>query len=113
MILAIDFNKVIHDKDHPVEGRKMGPPMEGSKRALNKFKTQGHIIYIYTDMARTTKGYQTVEDWLNYYDIPWDFITNSKPENTAFFIDDKAIRFEDWNQTMSDIIRLSESDKWA
>jgi hypothetical protein len=41
-------------------------------------------------------------EWLNYYEIPYDEVTAIKP-NADYYIDDKAIRFHNWEQTMQEI----------
>ncbi len=47
-ILAIDFDGVIHDFKNPIEGRRMGAPIEGTKEALDKFKSKGYKIIVFT-----------------------------------------------------------------
>ncbi len=107
MLLAVDFDGVIHDKANPIKGRRMGAPIEGAKEALVHFKTRGDEVVIFTVMAITPGGTKAVADWMDYYEIPCDSITSTKP-NADMFIDDKAIRFNDWEQTLSDMWRLYE-----
>ena len=94
MILAIDFDDTIHDSKHPPSGRKMGPPMEGAREALQEFKRQGHTIIIHTVWGTDDKR-KVIVDWMNFFGIPYDEITNLKP-NAAVFIDDKAYHFTAW-----------------
>lgn len=96
-ILAIDFDGVIHDIKHPVPGRRMGPPMDGAKEALDEFASEGYKIIIFTVRAGTKSSVKAVEDWLNYYIIPFDEVTNIKP-NADVFIDDRAIHFISWKK---------------
>ena len=92
MILAIDFDGVIHDHKHPVEGKKMGLPMDGAVQGLKKLKVFGHMVIIHS-----CKDKQTIEEWMKFYGIPYyDSITNIKPIADVY-LDDKAIRFENWN----------------
>lgn len=93
MILAIDYDGVIHDYKNPPPGRKMGPPIEGAKEALTEFKRQGHTVIIHTVWIPETHA--TIAKWMEYFDIPYDSITNIKP-NAACYIDDKAIHFTAW-----------------
>lgn len=93
MILAIDFDDTIHDTKNPAPGRKMGPPLEGAKDALIEFKRQGHTIIIHTAQS----SFKHIEDWLHYFDIPFDEVTNIKPL-AACYIDDKAIHFTAWSK---------------
>lgn len=92
LVLAIDFDGVIHDHKHPVPGRKMGPPIEGAKDALVHLKAQGHRIIVFSVWGdRPT----VIHDWMTYWGIPYDDITNVKP-NADAYIDDKAIPFTSW-----------------
>src|ERR1035437_6959622 len=97
LILAIDFDGVIHDYKHPIIGRRMGAPIEGAKEYINNLKLQGHTIIVHSVWGGNKK---VIEDWMKYYGIMFDDITNIKP-NADYFIDDKAIRFESWQQVMA------------
>ena len=85
MVLAIDFDGTIHDINNPVAGHRMGPPMPGALEKLSSFRQKGYKIIIHK--------------WMEFYDIPYDEITNIKPV-ADYYIDDKAIKFTSW----SDII---------
>lgn len=100
-ILAIDFDQVIHDKLHPVPGRRMGKPFPTAKTSLEHLKHHGDIIIVHTTMANTAGGKKAVADWLNYYEIPYDSI-EGKP-TADFYIDDKAIKHTDWRTTLDEI----------
>ena len=93
-ILAIDFDGVIHDFKHPIEGRRMGAPIQGTKETLDKFKLKGYKIIVFTVWG-DTKGRKTISDFMNYYKLPFDEVTNIKPQ-ADYYIDDKAIKFENW-----------------
>lgn len=100
--LAIDFDGVIHDDKNPVKGRKMGPPLPDAKMVITHLKDAGCTIIIHTVRG----GYpQHVEEWLQYYDIPYDRVTNIK-EPADFYIDDKAIRFTNWMDTIAQLKRF-------
>ena len=94
MILSIDFDRTIHDIDHPI--KKMGPPIEGAREALQGFHSEGHKIIIFS-CRRDSK---VIADWIEYFQIPYDDITNIKP-HCDFYIDDNAIRFINWKDTIS------------
>lgn len=96
MILAIDYDGVIHDHKNPPSGRKLGPPIVGAKEALIGFKKQGHKIIIHTVWG-TPEGKPTIAKWFEYFQIPYDQITNIKP-NADLYIDDKAVHFTTWNK---------------
>ena len=90
--LAIDFDGVIHDHKHPIEGRRMGKPIEDAQEYITKLKQAGHEIIIFSVWGDQP---EVISDWMDYYNIPFDSITNIKP-NADYFIDDKAIKFESW-----------------
>jgi len=95
MILAIDFDGVIHDYKNPIEGRRMGAPVVGTRDALLKYKHRGDRIIIHSVWADMGNR-KVIADFMNYYRLPYDEITNVKP-NADYYIDDKAIKFTSWN----------------
>lgn len=98
-VLAVDFDGVIHDKAHPLPGRRMGGVLSGAQAALASFIRRGDVVIIFTVMATHPPGKQVVEDWLKYYEIPYTEVTALKP-NADHFIDDKAIKHIDWETTL-------------
>lgn len=92
MILGIDFDDVLHDSKHPAPGRRMGPPMDGAVEAMNILKEAGHELVIFT--VRADKP-DHVADWLRFFGIPFDRITNRK-EQFDIILDDHAVRFTSW-----------------
>lgn len=93
MVIAIDFDGVIHDYKNPIKGRRMGLPIEGALEGLKKFKNRGDTIIIHSCKAGDPS---MIEKWMTYYNIPYyDSITNIKPIADVY-LDDKAIRFENW-----------------
>jgi|ERR1039458_2390695 hypothetical protein len=104
MTLAIDFNGVLCNRQNVPQGKKLGEPMEGAKEAMD-YLSRGNKLYIFTDMASTSNGWRAVEEWLKFYGMPWGFITDVKPKGMNLLIDDRAIRFVDWKQTLDDILR--------
>lgn|ERR1035437_522198 len=97
--VAVDFDGVCHDYKNPIEGKRMGKPIEGTKEALESIRRKGYKIIIFSVWGNQPK---VIKDFMKYYDLPYDLITNIKP-NSEFFIDDKAIRFLNWDQTLKDI----------
>ena len=74
----------------------MGGPMEGAKEALEALKAKGDTIIIHSVWGNDQK---TIGDWMKYYQIPFDEITNVKPQ-ADYYIDDKAIRFTSWDKVV-------------
>lgn len=102
--LLIDFDRVIHDFDQPVPGRKMGPPMPRALEAITLLASRRYPVKVFTLWATTPAGKKTVEDWLKYWKFPALEVTNIK--SNGWIIDDKAIRFVDWETTIKEISRL-------
>lgn len=110
MILAIDFDQVIHNKAVPVPGRRMGEPLFGAKEAMQQLSGDDHELIVHTVMATNMSGKKAVEDWLTYYGVPFDEVTAVKP-NADIFLDDKAIRFINWEQALKEIdVHSDQSD---
>ena len=91
-----------HDDKHPKPGRTMGPPIEGAKEAMDLLRAQGHRLIIHTVRGGRPKH---VEDWLDYYKIPFDVVTDIKVQADVF-LDDRAIRFENWKDAIEKISSL-------
>lgn len=102
MKLAIDFDGVIHDYKNPIQGRRMGEPIYGAKDALLTLQNQGHELTIYSVRGGSESGKKSISDFMDYYGIPYDSITNIK-EKSDYYIDDNAIRFDNWNKTLKEI----------
>jgi ribonucleotide monophosphatase NagD (HAD superfamily) len=96
--LAIDFDGVIHDYKNPVPGRRMGAPIAGAKEALTSLKDKGYEIVVFTVWG-DEKGQKVIADFMNYYQLPFDRITNIKPQ-AEYYIDDKAIAFLRWDDVL-------------
>ena len=101
MILAIDFDNTIHDLQHPVAGRKMGPPIAGTREALINLKSRGHKIIVFTVWGDAS-GQKTISDFMKFYGLPFDSITNIKP-NADIYLDDKGLKFTSWRKALEDI----------
>lgn len=106
LLLAVDFDGVIHDPQNKKRGYKLGQPIEGVNRALHAYKNEGALITIHSVWADTDQKCRAISEWCRYFDIPYDFITNKKPIADAY-IDNRAIRFIDWEQTKRDIERYT------
>lgn len=99
--IAIDFDGVIHDYKHPVEGRRMGGPMPGAVNAMQNLEDDFTVV-VFTTKAATPGGQQAVEDWLRYYHVPFSRVTAIKP-NAKLYVDDRALHFYDWDQAAAEI----------
>ena len=100
--LAIDFDGTIHDPTNKKPGYKLGQPIPGAPEALKMLKDQGALIVIHSIWADTEQKQKAISDWCHYFHVPYDFITNMKPD-CDFYIDDRGLRFESWAQTLDEI----------
>jgi hypothetical protein len=94
-VILVDFDNTIHDIKNPVPGRKMGLPLPGAREALLTLKRRRNTIIIFTVRGGTVAGRKIVSDWMTFYKIPYDDITNIKVQSD-YIIDDKAVPFSTW-----------------
>ncbi len=109
--ISIDFDGVIHDDNlgwH--DGTIYGEPIEGSLEAI-KILAKDYKLVLFTAKAKPDRplvhgktGIELIWEWLEKYNINEYFseITCEKPR-CLFYIDDKAIRFVNWKNALSDI----------
>ena len=106
--LAIDFDGVIHNHNLGFhDGTIYGNPIPGAIEAIKKLSKKYNII-IFTCKANPKRplingktGSELIWEWLEKYDLKSYVkdITYDKI-NALYYIDDKAIRFENWNNTL-------------
>ena|ERR1035437_933525 len=107
MILSIDFDKTLHDADHPKPAMRMGAPMPGAVEAMQALKAAGNILIIHTIWKQDR--WHVIRKWCDWWHIPIDDVTNVKP-NAVVFLDDRAVRFTgDWAQALEDIYKYGTS----
>lgn len=115
-VIAIDFDGVIHSFEYGFhDGTIYGTPIKGSIESIKKLSEKYKII-IYTTKAKPDRplvngktGIELVWDWLSKYGLK-EYITDvtSEKPRAICYIDDKAIRFTDWNQTMNDLTNFTD-----
>jgi hypothetical protein len=105
--LAIDFDGVIHDADHPLPGKRMGKPIMGAVESVTALHDRGFKIVIHTVKARSANGTKAVEDWLAFYEIPYHEVTAVKPDADVY-LDNKGMRFDgNWQLALMGIWTLT------
>jgi len=107
--IAIDFDGVIHKSAKGFyDGTVYDEPVDGALDAIKKL-SKIYSIVIFTAKAKADRplvngmtGEQLVWEWLKKYDIAQYVkeVTSEKPRAVAY-IDDKGIRFTDWNTTLN------------
>ena len=83
--------------------RSLAKPIQGAKDYINKLFEGGHTIIIYS--ARSWQEYEMTTEWLKNYDIKYHQLILGKPIGDLW-IDDRAIRFNTWEQIINSINEL-------
>lgn len=109
--IAIDFDGVIHSFELGFhDGTIYGTPIEGSIEAIKRIAKK-YTIVVYTAKAKQDRplingktGTELVWEWLKKYKLDEYIkdITAEKPRCICY-IDDKAIQFKNWNQSLTDL----------
>jgi hypothetical protein len=112
-VIALDFDGVIHnDSKGFFDGTIYGSPIEGTETAL-KYLSENYTILIFSCKSNPERplindktGTELIWEWLDKWnfkqyisDVVW-----GKP-NALIYIDDKGLRFSNWNETL---IKLTE-----
>lgn len=113
--VGIDFDGVIHKCSKGYyDGTIYDDPVDGVHEALEKISSQ-YTIIVHTCKARADRGLvngktgvELVWEWLKNHDLAKfiNKVTAEKPR-AAFYIDDKAINFKNWNECL-DTLRTKE-----
>ena len=97
MIIAIDFDGVIHNRERPVKGKRLGEPMAGAKETIERLRYERSATIIVHSVWAKGSGVKAIADWMDFYEIPYHKITNEKP-NADIYLDDRAVRFVTWSR---------------
>lgn len=109
--LAIDFDGVIHKNSRGFhDGTVYDEPVEGAYQALEYLHSKYSLI-VFSAKARTDRpliggktGVQLIWEWLEKYNLD-QFIADvvSEKPRAVYYIDDKAIHFTNWKDTLNKI----------
>lgn len=96
MKIAVDFDGTIAKRNGiPTISQNTEDlePMEGSRQTMQLLLDIGYEVYIFTNH----EPIKEVNDWLEMFDFPDGIkVTNIKQPDTNVYIDDRAIRFTNW-----------------
>jgi hypothetical protein len=116
-IIAIDFDGVIHSFEFGFhDGTIYGTPIKGAKESLELLSKEYKLI-LFTAKAKPDRplvngktGVELVQEWLEKYDLNKYFseITAEKPRCLCY-IDDKAINFTSWDNTLKELKKFKNS----
>lgn len=111
MRVCIDLDGTICETKRVGQSYEDVLPNPGVVEALNLL-AQSHYVIIYTarnmvthsgNLGKINKHQARITmDWLDKYNIPYDEILFGKPHYDVF-IDDKAMKFTSWEQTMKEL----------
>jgi hypothetical protein len=112
MIIAIDFDDTLMDKQRVQQGYRMGPPTPGAVAATQRLRSEGHTIIVFTARGvQDQRVYKAVMDWCEFFGIPASGATNIKSPDFDVIIDDKSIHFNSWPQTLIHLRQFEESGR--
>jgi hypothetical protein len=105
--IAIDFDGVIHKNSKGFyDGTVYDEPIEGAIESIINIYNMGYKIVIFTAKVKADRplvngktGQELVWNWLKKYNIDGYIkeVTSEKPR-ALYYIDDRGIRFENWNK---------------
>ena len=109
--IAIDFDGVIHKNSKGFhDGTIYDEPIEGVKKGL-EYLSKSYKLVIYSCKANPNRplidgetGIDLIWGWLQRWNLHGyiEDITYTKP-NAKYYIDDKAVRFTNWNQVIGEL----------
>jgi len=113
MNIAVDLDGVIFEYD-PTDWRGLkhfGKPVEGVITALMMLQKAGHKIIIYSTRTNPVVNPEYpkaqlldfVQKELDRHAIPYDRIETEGKPYAHVYIDDRAFRFESWDQVLKEI----------
>lgn len=104
LTVALDFDGVIHKYSKGWhDGTCYDDPMDGAFDFICRLRSRGYNVVIFSARPKGDIGAWLIKHWPSvppYGNIPE--VTNEKPIAVAY-VDDRAIRFESWDQTWNDL----------
>ena len=113
--ISIDFDGVIHKNSKGFyDGTVYDEPVKGTEEALKKLSNK-YTLICYTAKSKPDRGLvngktgtELIWEWLNKHNFSKYIskVTSEKPRAVAY-IDDKGIRFNDWESCFEDLNDLN------
>lgn len=120
MRICIDLDGTICEIKKPDESYADVKVKPGAKKRIDALKAAGHTIIINTARNMQSQGHNVGKvlknvgkitlEWLEQNGIQYDEIFFGKP-NADITIDDRVIRFEDWDSISEERILLAASER--
>jgi uncharacterized HAD superfamily protein len=112
--IAVDIDGVIASKlesgNYPEDYVKK-EPIAMAVSSLEKLKEKGHTVFLFT--ARWEDDRQVTEEWLETHGFKglYEALVMGKPHYDVL-IDDRALRFEDWNNALYQLEVFDKKGQW-
>ena len=113
--IGIDFDGVIHQNSKGFyDGTIYDDPIPGAFEAIRKI-SEKYTIIVFSAKAKKDRvlidgktGIELIWEWLEKHNMSQFIkeVTSDKPRAVAY-IDDKAIRFLDWSQTLAELEKIN------
>lgn len=103
-VIRVDIDGVLVTEETTFE-RALAQPIDGAKKKLKDLKNLGYTIILET--ARGWAEYKMTVNQLMRYNIEYDLLLMGKPI-VDYSVDDRAIKFENWEQAYLDITSNDE-----
>jgi hypothetical protein len=100
--IMVDLDGVVCTEESFFE-RPLARPIPGAREALRRLRAAGFTVVIYT--ARSWGELPVTRRWLAEHGIEYDGLHMGKPV-ADLWIDDRAIRFTNWRDTLATIRAL-------
>lgn len=98
--ILVDFDGVIHEYSKGWhDGTAYDGPMQHAKESLEELNTKYRVVIF------STRSKDQIEEWLKKYKFPPYPVSNIK-EPAICLIDDRAIRFTEWQNAMFQVDEL-------
>lgn len=98
-VIAIDIDGVICEEEKTFD-KPLALPISGAVESINSLFGSGNTIILWT--ARGWEQYRITVAWLEKYKVNYHSLIMGKPI-VDIFIDDRAIGFKSWHQTLNEI----------
>jgi len=104
-LIAVDFDNTINNNFDIKPGERFSKPFPDAANILQAFRADGHRIMIYSCNRQ-----KWVEEWMNHWNLPYDYIWEGEKPICDVYIDDRAVGFRgDWVQTYKDVNEILEA----
>jgi len=115
LIIAVDFDGVIHRYDKWIDEFTLDKPVKGAREYMRKLVRDGWYVIVYT----CRRNLDVVRDFLRTYQIPFHSINHNpyQPEDVGkhkifahVYLDDRGLRFINWKNAYSKLKKIRKNE---